>query len=101
MLTPLNITCKIRKRLLTKKSNLSESNSLKSYSTNEDAAVEDGHGDGNFQRHPFADTNVKVWCLTWTDVTAEEMWDLLGEVHGEAAGRGPKTRNDWESLWQG
>lgn len=46
---------------------------ISSYSTNEDAAVEDGHGDGNFQGYPFADTNVKVWCLIRSNGTAEEM----------------------------
>lgn len=71
----------------------------RSYPTNEDAAVEDGHGDGDFQRYSFADANIEVWGLTQTDVTAEEMWDLLREVHGGAAGRGPKTR--WGQFMTG
>lgn len=45
----------------------------RSYPTNEDAAVEDGHGDGDFQRYSFADANIEVWGLTQTDITAEEM----------------------------
>lgn len=107
MLTPLNITCKIGKFLLAlwkKKINpflIDVSKTVSSYSTDEDTAVEDGHGDGDRQRYPFADTNIEVWRLAWADVTAEEMWDLLREVHGEAAGWGPKTRNDGDSSWQG
>lgn len=81
MLTPLNITCKIEKFLLAictkkKRSNpflIDVSKTISSYSTNEDTAVEDGHGDGDCQRYPFADTNIEVWRLTRTDVTAEEM----------------------------
>lgn len=75
MLSPFNITCEIRGRLLIEnKICLSYfSKIISSYSTNEDAAVEDGHGDGNFQGYPFADTNVKVWCLIRSDVTAEEV----------------------------
>lgn len=42
-----------------------------SYSTTEDNAVEDGHGDSNCQWLPFGDTNVELWRLTWTDITAE------------------------------
>lgn len=43
-----------------------------SYSTNEDDAVEDGHGNSNHQRFTFGDTNVELWFLTWADITAEE-----------------------------
>lgn len=72
---------------------------ISSYPRNEDAAIEDGHGDSDFQRYPFADANIEVWRLTRTDITAEEMWDLLREVHGEAAGWGQKnqlgTVHDW------
>lgn len=75
MLSPFNITCKIRGCLLIENKICPSyfSKIISSYSTNEDAAVEDGHGDGNFQGYPFADTNVKVWCLIRSDVTAEEM----------------------------
>lgn len=56
-----------------------------SYSTQEDDAVEDGHGDSDCQRLIFGNTDIKLWCLTWADITAEEEWTLLWEVHGEAA----------------
>lgn len=78
MLTPLNITCKIGKLLLTLGEKINPfvsdvSKSMSSYPANEDAAVEDGHGDGDFQRYAFADTNIEVWCLARTNITAEEM----------------------------
>lgn len=78
MLTPLNITCKTEKKTLNDSAsrNLSLNDFSKiitSYTTNEDTAVEDGHGDGNLQRFPFADTNIQVWDLARTHITAEEM----------------------------
>lgn len=56
-----------------------------SYASTEDHAVEDGHGDSDSQRLPFGDTNVELWCLTWADITAEEEWNLLRDIHYEAA----------------
>jgi len=56
-----------------------------SYSKQEDDAVEDRHGDSNRQRFTFGDADVELRHLTWADITAEEEWILLWDVHGNAA----------------
>lgn len=54
------------------------------YSEEEDDAVKDCHGDGNWQRFTFGNADVELWLFIYADITAEEEWNLLWEVHAQA-----------------